>query len=68
MGKRSPGRRSNSCRCSGEETRDLEHRPVDEPDRPSEMWLALAVVGLLLLALCFLTAVWVTAWRGLPGW
>jgi len=65
---RSKRRRTTRRRSSGEETPDLERRPADEPGGPSELWLALVVVALLILAICCLTTVWVTAWRGLPGW
>jgi len=48
-------------RCPGEETPDLEHRPRGEHPGASEAWLAAAVVALLLLAVCCLTIVGVTA-------
>ena len=68
MGKRSVRMHTSEHRCPGEETREPVHRPVGESDRASEVWLALVVVALFVQALCFLTAVWVTALRGLPGW
>lgn len=49
----------------GEETPDLEQRVPQNQGDASEVWLALVVVALLVLALCCLTAVLVTATRQL---
>lgn len=35
---------------------------------PSEGWLLLAVLALLVLGLCTLTAIWVAYLRGFPSW
>jgi hypothetical protein len=47
----------------GEETPDLEQRAAQNRGDASEVWLALVVVAVLVLALCCLTAVGVTAMR-----
>lgn len=63
----SRGSDSSPCRCrswpTGEETPNLEHCVRGKSPDASEVWLALVVVALLILALCALTAVWVTAVR-----
>lgn len=56
-------RRLPSQRCPGEETPDLEHRVPQNRGDASEVWLALVVVAVLILALCCLTTVVVTASR-----
>lgn len=49
----------------GEETPDLEHCARQNRADASEVWLALVLVAVLVLALCCLTAVGVTATRHL---